>query len=316
MKEMSKARVLSKRSINSVLNERKILAQLKNNFIVNMQYAFQDRESLYLVMDLLGGGDLRFHISRYRRFTEEQTRFFVACIVYSLEYIHNKSILHRDIKPENLVFDLKGYLRVTDFGIARIWNPDNAKETSGTPGYMAPEVMCRQNHGVAVDYFAVGVIAYECMMGRRPYVGKSRKEIRDHILSKQVQVRRQEIPPDWSIEGADFINRLIQRKPTSRLGLNGPKEVKAHPWLKDFPWADLERGDLKSPFVPPNKDNFDVANSNGEWKDQEDEAMVKNQALLRRDSVQELFAEYYYDENYALLADKCAPPLSRNKPNK
>ncbi len=75
-------------------------------------------------------------------------------------------MLHRDIKPENLVFDERGYLRVTDFGIARIWNPDNAKETSGTPGYMAPEVMCRQNHGVSVDYFAVGVIAFESMMGR------------------------------------------------------------------------------------------------------------------------------------------------------
>jgi serine/threonine kinase 32/serum/glucocorticoid-regulated kinase 2 len=118
------------------------------------------------VLDLLSGGDLRYHISRNRRFSEEQTRFFIACIILSLEYIHNKSIIHRDIKPENLVFDDRGYLRVTDFGIARIWNPDNSKETSGTPGYMAPEVMCRQNHGVAVDYFAIGVIAYECMIGR------------------------------------------------------------------------------------------------------------------------------------------------------
>ena len=107
-----------------------------------------------------------------------------------LEYIHNHSILHRDIKPENIVFDENGYLHITDFGIARIWNPNNSQETSGTPGYMAPEVMCRQNHGVAADYFAMGVIAYECMMGRRPYVGKTRKDIRDHILSKQVSIRR------------------------------------------------------------------------------------------------------------------------------
>jgi len=89
-------------------------------------------------------------------------------------------------------------MRVTDLGIARVWNTDNAKDTSGTPGYMgnlfylltlnilAPEVMCRQNHGVAVDYFAMGVIGYECMYGKRPYIGKTRKEIRDHILSKQV----------------------------------------------------------------------------------------------------------------------------------
>ena len=108
-----------------------------------MQFAFQDRDNLYLVMDMLSGGDLRYHIARNRRFSEEQTKFFIACILYALEYVHNKSIIHRDIKPENLVFDATGYLRVTDFGIARIWNPDNSKETSGTPGYMAPEVMCR-----------------------------------------------------------------------------------------------------------------------------------------------------------------------------
>ena len=96
-------------------------------------------------MDLLTGGDLRYHIARHRRFSEEQTRFFIANIIVALEYLHNKSILHRDIKPENLVFDERGYLKITDFGIARIWNPDNSKETSGTPGYMAPEVIEGKN---------------------------------------------------------------------------------------------------------------------------------------------------------------------------
>lgn len=130
-------------------------------------------------MDLLLGGDLRYHIARKRKFTEEETKFFIACLVQALEVVHGCGIIHRDIKPENLVFDSDGYLRLTDFGIARYWSPDNAQETSGTPGYMAPEVMCRQNHGVAADYFAVGVIAYECMNGRRPYIGKSRREIRE-----------------------------------------------------------------------------------------------------------------------------------------
>ena len=83
-----------------------------------------------------------------------------------LEYIHKHAILHRDIKPENLVFEENGYLRITDFGIARKWTPDNGKETSGTPGYMAPEVMCRKNHGIEVDYFALGIICFECMKGR------------------------------------------------------------------------------------------------------------------------------------------------------
>jgi len=94
-------------------------------------------------MDYLSGGDLRYHICRYRRFDEETTRFFVACLVQGLEYIHEKNIIHRDIKPENLVIENDGYIRITDFGIARVWREENAQDTSGTPGYMAPEVMCR-----------------------------------------------------------------------------------------------------------------------------------------------------------------------------
>jgi len=95
--------------------------------------------------------------------------------------------------------DDKGYLRTTDLGIARIVKPNNNADTSGTPGYMAPEVMCRQDHSFPVDYYAVGVIAYELMLGRRPYYGRNRKEIRDQILSKQVQIKQDEIPPGWSL---------------------------------------------------------------------------------------------------------------------
>jgi len=296
MKEMHKGRIISKRSVNSVMNEKKFLTQLRHPFLVNMHYAFQDRENLYLVIDIMQGGDLRYHFAKHRKFTEEQTKFFIACMLLSLEYLHGKSILHRDIKPENLVFDDDGYMRITDLGIARVWNPDNAKDTSGTPGYMAPEVMCRQNHGVAVDYFAVGVIGYECMYGKRPYVGKNRKEIRDHILSKQVQIRRNEVPPGWSLEAADFINKLIQRKPINRLGLNGPEEVKGHVWFRDYKWDELLGRRVKSPFVPPKEDNFDAKYTNSDWKDNNEEQMRQNSLLLRRNSVQALFNGYYHDE--------------------
>lgn len=122
--------------------------------------------------------------------------------------MHKNNVLHRDIKPENLVFDSSGYMKITDFGVARVLKPDNSAETSGTPGYMAPEVMCRQNHNYSVDHYAVGVMGYELMMGRRPYNGKSRKEIREEVLAKQVQIKKNEIPEGWSIEAADFINRV------------------------------------------------------------------------------------------------------------
>ena len=110
----------------------------------------------------------------------------IACMVLGLDYMHTQGVIHRDIKPENIVMEENGYVRITDMGIAKILREDNNKDTSGTPGYMAPEVMCRQNHSYAVDYFALGVMLYEFMMGKRPYVGKTRKEIRDMIFAKQV----------------------------------------------------------------------------------------------------------------------------------
>jgi serine/threonine protein kinase len=208
MKEMSKANIIDKKSEKSIQYERELLSQLNHPFIVNMNYAFQDTDNLYLVMDLLTGGDLRFHVSIRKKFTEEQTKFMVACILLGLDYIHSNRIIHRDIKPENLVLDEKGYVRITDFGIAKIQQADNSVETSGTPGYMAPEVMCAQNHTIAVDYFALGVLTYEFMCGIRPYTGKSRKEIKDKIIAKQIQVKGNEIPSGWSNEAADFINRV------------------------------------------------------------------------------------------------------------
>jgi len=305
MKEMSKARVISKKSVASVMNERHLLSALKHPFLVNMVYAFQDRENLYLIMDLMTGGDLRFHVSRRKKFTEVQTKFFIACILIGLEYVHNQGILHRDIKPENLVFDSRGYLHVTDFGIARMWRPDNASDTSGTPGYMAPEIMCRQNHGVAVDYYAVGVIAYECMIGKRPYLGKNRKEIRDQILAKQVQIKKADIPEGWSVEAADFINGLIQRKPANRLGVDGPNEIKNHRWLKDFPWDKLYTKELEAPFVP-NEEEVELKQSttNVAWDDENSEVLKQNAIMLRRNSVQSLFNGYNYDVSNVPMAAK------------
>jgi protein kinase A len=154
-----------------------------------MSYAFQDRENLYLIMDYLDGGDLRYHIGKKGKFTEAESKFFIANLIIGLEYMHNNNVIHRDIKPENLVLDKDGYLRITDMGISREFRDENHQDTSGTPGYMAPEVMVRKNHGFAVDYFAAGVMGYEFMLGRRPYVGKNRKEIRDQILAKQAGIR-------------------------------------------------------------------------------------------------------------------------------
>ena len=254
---MSKLKVIDKKSEKSINSERLFLSKLHHPFIVNMHYAFQDNDNLYLIIDLLNGGDLRYHISRHKKFSEEQTRFFISCIILALEYIHGNNVIHRDIKPENLVLDNKGYLALTDFGIAKENQKDNSSETSGTPGYMSPEVMKGGNHSFPVDFFAIGVIGYEFMEGIRPYIGKNRKEIKEQMLSRQAKIKEDELSKGWSKECINFINNLLIRRPEKRLGFKGIYELKEHSWLKYYPWEQLEKKKLPSPFEPEKKDNFD-----------------------------------------------------------
>ncbi|CAD8169789.1 unnamed protein product [Paramecium pentaurelia] len=284
MKEISKALVLLKQSVHSIMRELQFLTELRHNFLINVFSAFQDNQNLYLVLDYLGGGDLRFHLGRLRKFTEEQTKFFAACIIVGLEYLHENNIIHRDIKPENLILDNQGYVRITDLGVAIKKTGENF-ETSGTPGYMAPEVIFRQDHGAAVDFFALGVICYEFMTGRRPYYG-NRREIREQILAKQVQIQRSN--EGWSNESIDFINMLLQRKPQNRLIY--PRQ---HKWFKNFSFELLIQKQLKAPFIPNNQDNFDK--SQIFYEDEENNQIIRlHQHLIREN--QEQFQGYQYQE--------------------
>ena len=137
MKEMSKVKIYLKKSLSSILLEKQILSSLHYSLISNLNFSFQDKEYLYLILDYLPGGDLRYYMNGKIIFNESQIKFFISNILLSLKYIHNNNILHRDIKPENLVFDDKGYLHLTDFGISRkIRNGKYILEKSGTPGYI------------------------------------------------------------------------------------------------------------------------------------------------------------------------------------
>ena len=302
---MSKLKIVDKKSEKSINSEREFLSKLRHPFIVNMHYAFQDNDNLYLVMDMLSGGDLRYHITKNRRFSEEQTRFFIGCIIIALEYIHNNNVIHRDIKPENLVLDDKGYVRVTDFGIAKENCEDNSSETSGTPGYMSPEVMVGKNHSFPVDFFAIGVIGFEFMNGVRPYVGRNKHEIKEQMFSKQVMIKTDDIRQGWSLESADFINLLLKRKPSHRLGFqNGAKELMDHPWLKYYPWKELKEKTLPSPFIPDKKDNFDRRYCESKDKIGESTKMRYEEILFEND-YQQLFIHFKYNkEEIAMKAKK------------
>ena len=257
---MSKVKIIDKKSEKSILGERDLLARLKHPFIVNMLCAFQDYENLYLLMDLLTGGDLRYHFNSNHIFSENEIRFFISCLILSLEYIHENNVIHRDVKPENLVCDEKGYARLTDFGIAKIKKEDNNSETSGTPGYMAPEVLLGQNHSFTVDFYAIGVIGYEFLLGRRPYIGKNRKEIKHLVLSKEAYIDNNIDNKEnlWSKECIDFINRCLKRKVTNRLGYHfGIKELKTHPWFAKYDWLNLYNKKMIAPYIPKNEINYD-----------------------------------------------------------
>ena len=303
MKEMSKAKIIDKRSEKSVKNERDLLSKINHPFIVNMHYSFQDTNTLYLVMDLLTGGDLRYHICKQRKFTESQSKFFIACILLGLEYCHRNKIIHRDIKPENLVLDSNGYVHITDFGIAKIQKSHNSKETSGTPGYMSPEVMCGQDHTILVDYFAIGVMGYEFMKGYRPYLGKSRKEIKEKMISHQAHVKKNELY-DWSEESCDFVNRLLMRKPCLRLGYRDFLEVKGHKWFFNFNWKDLYLKKIVSPFIPMKGDNFDYKYCNAIEK-QGINTMERYSEIVMKEDYVWVFKDYFYFNRYTDYIDNC-----------
>ena len=297
LKEMSKLKVLDKKSENSINSELKFLSKLNHPFLVNVHYAFQDNDSLYLAMDLLTGGDLRYHISRYRKFSEEQTRFFISCLIYTLSYIHENNVIHRDIKPENLVLDENGYLRITDFGIAKENSIDNSSETSGTPGYMSPEVMRGKNHSFSVDFFAIGIIGYEFMLGRRPYNGRNRREIKEKMLAKQAKISKDNICHGWSLESADFINKCLERKPEKRIGNNnGAIELMMHPWLKYYPWDELKEKKLLAPFIPEKKDNFDRRYCEGVDKISA-ETKMRYEEIYGGEKFKSAFCLFYYNED-------------------
>ncbi len=170
---------------------------------------------------------------------------------------------------------------------------NNTKDTSGTPGYTSPEVMCGLQHTISVDYFALGVIAFEFMFGKRPYIGNSRKEIKENIMAKQVRIKFDDCPKNWSIYSVDFINKLLMRKPKKRLGYNGCKEVKNHPWFKKFNWKELYMGKLNSPFIPKSEDNYDR-----KYCMSVDVVRLKTkeryEKIVNSDEFKNAFIDYYY----------------------
>ena len=248
---MNKAKIIMESSETSVLNERIFLAKMHSPFIVSLLCSFQNQLNLFLVMELLTGGDLRYHFLNYAFFfTERQLKFLLANMILGIEYIHSKGVVHRDIKPENIIFNSKGYLKITDFGISCYKEKLDKKDDSGTPAYMAPETIKGKKQDYSVDFYSLGVVGYEVMKGIVPYDSNDRDEIKKMMKNDEIHLtKKDKLKTTYSEFCLDFINRLLEKDPEERLGYNGgEKELKEHSFFTGIDWDSIQKLKYKSPI--------------------------------------------------------------------
>ena len=300
MKELSKCKLIDQKSYEDIIYEQQLSSRIDHPFIASLDFSFQDKDYLYMIHDLMSGGDLRYWYIQKKIFNEKECKFLVSCIMLSLEYLHHNKIIHRDLKPENILYDKNGYIHITDFGIAK--QLDNEPEEqiiheSGSPGYMAPETIFKEKHSYVSDFFSLGVICYEMMMKKRPYIGKNRQEIKEKMSKEQVQIKPNQIPKGWSPECADFINKLLIKNRENRLGYKGISELKFHPWLRYYDWKLLYLKKQKAPFIPPKKvisseeDAHDTARKNSN--------AAKYLKIKQSELYQKAFIDFKYFNKYS-----------------
>ena len=246
MKEISKVKTYLDGNVESLISEFKIVKKLHYTLISNLYFSYQDKEYIYLILDYLSGGTLRIYCPesncKIQIFSEIQIKFLISNIVLSLEYIHKHGIIHRDLKPENLLFDEEGYLHLSDFGISKKYNPEKSQilDISGTPGYISPELIKGEPQNFCSDFFALGIITYELIFGKRPFRGKNKDEIAENILNKNINLNANNMKEKFSIDAADFVNRLLRKKNKQRLGSRGIEEIKNHKWFEYIDWNSIE----------------------------------------------------------------------------
>ena len=300
MKQLSKCKLIEQKCYEDIIYEQELCSRLEHPFIAPLLFSFQDKEYLYMVNDLMSGGDLRYWYIQKKIFTEKECKFIVACIILALEYLHTNKIIHRDLKPENILFDKNGYIHITDFGIAKQLGNEPEEHiihASGSPGYMSPEAMFKEKHSYVSDFFSLGVICYEMMMKKRPYFGKNRQEIKEKMSKEQIQLKNNEIPKGWSSEFIDFINKLLIKNPEERLGSKGFSELKFHPWLRFYDWKLTYLKKEKAPFIPPKKvicsEEIEPNNNNTP------EYIKKLQKIKTTELFQKAFTRFKYFNKYS-----------------
>lgn len=256
MKKLRKSEIVRLRQVEHTNAERRLLSQVNHPFIVRMVCTFQDERSLYIVMEYVCGGELFSLLRRVRTLPPFVAVYYAAQIVLAVEYLHNQNIVYRDLKPENILIDKYGNVKMTDFGFAKVV-PETTWTLCGTPDYLAPEVVQSQGYGRAVDWYAIGILIYEMLIGSPPFYHENHRVLYENIVHKKAY-----FPSGFDWIAQDLIERLIEKDPHKRLGVlaNGAADVKAHPWFRDVNWKLLEDCQLRPPFKPKVAGDGDTSN--------------------------------------------------------
>lgn len=280
IKVLKKADMIRKNAVESILAERNILISVRNPFVVRFFYSFTCRENLYLVMEYLNGGDLFSLLKNLGCLDEDMARIYIAEVVLALEYLHSLNVIHRDLKPDNLLIGHDGHIKLTDFGLSKVGLINSTDDLSGpsvnsttffgdedknnlaqkslnrehrqkqsvvgTPDYLAPEILLGMGHGATADWWSVGIILFELLVGIPPFNAETSQQIFDNIINRDIPWPK--IPEEMSYEAYDLIDKLLNENPVQRLGATGAKEVKQHVFFKDINWDTLAR--QKAMFIP------------------------------------------------------------------
>ncbi|XP_076364561.1 G protein-coupled receptor kinase 2-like isoform X1 [Tachypleus tridentatus] len=256
-KKLEKKRLKKRRGESMVLTEKQVLQKVNSRFVVSLAYAYETKDALCLILTIMNGGDLKFHIYNMGRepgFPVDRARFYAAEVTQGLEHLHAHGIVYRDLKPENILLDDHGHVRISDLGLAvEIPEGETVKGRVGTVGYMAPEVIDNERYTYSPDWFSLGCLIYEMIEGRAPFRARKEKVKREEV-ERRVKEDVEKYFSKFREESKLICQALLKKNPKERLGCNsgkyGAQELKEHLFFQCINWKRLEAGMLDPPFVP------------------------------------------------------------------
>jgi len=243
-----------------VFSELEVMDQVKSPFLVSLYATFQDSVYFYIVMEVCLGGELWTLLRDWDYFDDNRARFYGACVVEALDYLHTNNIVYRDLKPENLLVSTNGYLKLVDFGLAKQFKGKHETYSfCGTADYMSPEVILEEGHSLSTDYWSLGVLIGEMVIGTPPFTRETKKQTYEAILDG---IQFVTFPRYVSTRARNFVKKLCRRRPIDRLGGNGRgvQQIRKDPFFTGFDWEGLKTQTLQPPFIPKIESHLDTSN--------------------------------------------------------